>query len=137
MSRIDSLEANLQEDDSLCSSVSSVSVNIEDLDSVTIVHALGCALEVKSKSIDDAGLNECFCNMFGSGTRLATMLLRMGKIVKEVTMYGIVVSMQDHTKVSTLKMTMDFSNSQCTYWRVRQQMSFVDTLNIVLSKLAN
>ena len=75
--------------------------------------------------------------MFGSGTKLATMLLRMGKIVKEVTMYGIVVSMQDHTKVSTLKMTMDFSNSQCTYWRVRQQMSFVDTLNIVLSKLAN
>ena len=88
MSRIDSLEANLPEDDSLCS----------------------------------FGLNKCFCNMFGSGTKLATMLLRMGKIVKEVTMYGIVVSMQDHTKVSTLKMTMDFSNRQCTYWRVRQQM---------------
>jgi len=103
MSRIDSLEANLQEDE----------------------------------SIDYADLNQCFCNMFGSGTKPATMLLRMGKIMKVVTMYGIVVSMQDHTKVSTLKMTMDFLNSQCTYWRVRQQMSFMDSLNIVLSKLAN
>ena len=47
--------------------------------------------------------------MFGAGTRLATTLLQSGKIVKQVTMYGVVVSMQDSDRAQALKLLMDFS----------------------------
>ena len=55
-------------------------------DDVYSVH--GSAFEVKVK-------DQCFYNMFGSGTRLATMALKLGKIVNKVSMFGVVSVTKD------------------------------------------
>jgi len=57
-STIDSQETT----DNSCSSVRSV--NVKDLDEMTIASSLGCTLEIKSKLVDNAALNECFCNVW-------------------------------------------------------------------------
>jgi len=59
------------------------------------VNASGCAVEVKSSPLDKAAWNEFYCNMLGSETKIATQLLESCKIVQEITVYGIVVSMQN------------------------------------------
>ena len=99
--------------------------------------ASGCAIEVKSFVVNNASLNECYYNMFGAGTRLATTLLQCSKIVKKVTIYGVVVSMQDPDRVQALKLLMDFSQGHCWFWYAAQHLSFEDTMNILLSKLKN
>jgi len=82
-------------------SVGCENVNIEDPIElgISIVNTSGCAVEVKNLADNNASLTECYFNMLGAGTRLATMLLQYGKIVKKVTMFGVVVSMQDLDKV--------------------------------------
>lgn len=57
-------------------------VNIEDIDDFTLTSTIGCTVEVKSDIVTDAGINKCFFNMFGSGTRLGIMLLEAGNIIK-------------------------------------------------------
>ena len=47
-------------------------------------------LKVKVKHLNQAALNQCCYNMFGSATRLVTMTLRMGKVVNTTIMYGLV-----------------------------------------------
>jgi len=64
----------------------------------------------------------CVCVCVCSSSCQSVSCFLYGRVL-----YGIVVSMQDRTKVSTLKMIMDFSKSQCIYWRVRQVLWIVST----------
>lgn len=50
----------------------------------------GQVCEVKVKHLNQAALNQCCYNIFGSATWLTTMALHMGKIVNNVIMYGLV-----------------------------------------------
>lgn len=120
-------------------SSSSESVNIEDTDEMLsyAANASGCVLEVKSASYDRAAWNECYYNMFRSGTKIATHLLEMGKIVQNITVYGIVVNMQDSRNAQALKLVMNFSQGNCSYYYAIHCQSFVDTLNGMLTALKN
>ena len=45
-------------------------------------------------AVDAATINECFYNMYGTGTRLVTWGLQLGKIVETVNVYGIAAAKQ-------------------------------------------
>jgi len=118
-------------------SSSSEEVNFEDKNEIQLCNVAACAVEVKSQSITNKAIKECFFNMFGSGTRLATMMLQMGNVVTIVSMYRIVVSMEDPNNDIILKMDMKFSQGFCYYWCVKRLLPFVDAVNIILTKLQN
>ena len=65
-------------------------VNVEDVKKIALIHSMGCTIEVKVEPVTAAAINECFFNMFGSGSRLITMQLEMDYIVELVKIYGIV-----------------------------------------------
>ena len=66
-------------------------VNIEDLDELDKIIVHRSAFEMKSDTVSQAAINECVNNMFGTGTKLATWGLEMGKIVQSVHIYGILL----------------------------------------------
>jgi len=50
---------------------------------------------VKSHGVDRAGIAECFSNMIGVGTRIATDIMQGENLVETINVYGIVISMVD------------------------------------------
>ena len=53
------------------------------------------SFEVKSHTVDRAGIAECFSNMIGVGTRIATDIMQGENLVETINVYGIVISMVD------------------------------------------
>lgn len=70
--------------DILCASESTLEVDQ--------VQVIGMASELKVEDTQEDAVNECFYNMFGQGANLAMKAICKGRLVKEVTMYGIVVA---------------------------------------------
>ena len=85
-------------------------VNIEDL---VLTNSMGCTVEVKSGSVSNAAINECYFNIFGCASRLSTIQLQMGNIVQAVNIYGVVVSMEDPSHAVLLSLSMNFGNGSC------------------------
>ena len=121
-------------DDSSDSSDSS-EVNVVDADEVSKVQVDGCTLELKVEGANEAAINECAYNMFGTGTRLATWGLEMGKIVNMVTVYGLVVAMKEPDKVRLLKLTINFEENSLNYKICMKNFTFQQAMNMVLQKL--
>ena len=61
--------------------------------------------------------NECFYNMFGDALKLTSKVLCIGKLVKMVVMYGILVALHDYNHALLLK--LKFENT-CTFERSRK-----------------
>lgn len=80
----------------------------------SVSEAHGNTFEVKYPIISESNINECFFNMFGGGTKLVSMSLRQGNVVNKLSMYGIVVSMQDPHNTTILHLQVDFVKSKCT-----------------------
>ena len=76
----------------------------------------GQVLEVKVKHLNQAALNQCCYNMFGSATQLVTMSLRMGKVVNNTIMYGLVSAMDDRSTVRILQMEVNLLEQNAALW---------------------
>ena len=124
------LTIQVESDDSSISDVI-----IADTDEIILKQSMGCTVEVKVDPVNDAAINECFNNMFGSGSRLTTMQLEMGNIVEEVKMYGVVASMEDPDHAVLLSLDMNFSNGSCHFRCVDKAYSFVALMNFILNHL--
>ena len=111
-------------------------VNIDDMDDFTLTTSSGFAIEIKSDLVSEAAINECYYNMFGAGSRLATMQLEMGNVVESVKMYGVVVSMQDPNHAVLLSVKIDFASNTCDFRRVDKKYSFIELMNLILTHLA-
>lgn len=105
-------------------------VNIDDIDEIPRVDVNGCAVEMKSTSVNEAAINECAYNMFGAGTRLMTMALQVGKLVEVVNMYGLVAAMDNLSQARILKLTLDFKNATCDYRITGMKYNFVEGVNM-------
>ena len=81
-------------------------MNVEDVLPVEAVY--GEVIEVKCPVYTIAGINECFYNMFGAGSRLACIALARGKIIVKINMYGIAASMKDRKKNKILHLEIDY-----------------------------
>ena len=102
----------------------------------TDVHQIsGQVFEVKVKQLNQAAINQCFYNMFGRGTRLATMVLCMGKLVNKVIMYGLVSAMEDRSSVKILQLEINFITSECHFRMLTGKYGFEEGLNMLLNKL--
>lgn len=75
--------------------------------------------ELKVDECDAKAENECFYNMYGKAIKLATNVLSKGKVVKLVTMYGIVVAVHNH-EAQLLKLKIDFFEGTSTFERCRR-----------------
>lgn len=65
--------------------------------------------------ISEQGINECLFSMFGTEMRLATTQLKVGKIVKSVLIYGVVVSKNDPSHAVLLSLNMKFGSGTCEF----------------------
>ena len=106
-----------------------------DLFGIDVHKVCGQAFEVKVKELNEAAITQCFYNMHGSGTRLAGMVLKTGKIVNKIVMYGLVSVMKDPTTAKILKLEMNFITGECHYNIVAKKYSFLTAMNVILTKL--
>ena len=61
----------------------------------TLYHITATTVEIKSSTVNEAAINECFYNMGGKGSKIVTEMLQLGHIVDRLMMYGIVCSMAE------------------------------------------
>ena len=85
--------------------------------------------------INQAAVNECINHMFGTGTRLATWGLKMGKLVETVEVFGLVAAMPYPDISKLLTLTMDFRNGECSFQICNMEYSFQTAMNMILHKL--
>ena len=75
--------------------------------------------------------------MFGTGTRLATWGLEMGKVVQSVQIFGIVAALPHPDTCKLLKLTMDFRNGGCDFQICGEEYNFQTAVNMILQKLCS
>lgn len=117
------------------SSESDSDVNIDDLDELVKITVSGSTFEMKIDKINQAAINECINDMFGTGTRLATWGLHMSKVVERVQVFGVVAPMPHPDASKILKLTMDFRNGGCSFQICRMEYNFQTAVNMILHKL--
>lgn len=100
-------------------------------------HVFANAYEVKTHSIDNSAIAECFGNMFGVGTRFATDVLLRGKMVETINVYGLVVSMLNPSTARLLMITVNMHRGETTCRLIRQSVDLAQVFNLVLKKLRN
>ena len=99
------------------------------------VHVMGIASEVKVEDAGEDAVNECYCNMFGQGVNLAMKGVCKGMLVKQVTMYGIVVAAHKSNEARLLKLLMNFEENSCTFQYASNHYNFTTLLNSVIAAL--
>ena len=99
------------------------------------VETNGCTLEMKAESLDEAAINECVYNMFGTATRLSVWALQMGKLVQKAHVYGVVAAMKKPSEVRLLKICVDFTQNFRDVKICNQTYNFRDGVNMILHKL--
>ena len=110
-------------------------VDIDSIDDIVRVETNGYAFEMKSNKVNEAAVNECMYNMFGTATRLVTWALQLGKVVEKSTMYGVVAAMGKPDTAFVLKLCINFNNGVCDYKISNETYKFTDAVNAILHKL--
>ena len=88
-------------------------------------------------NLDDIanGENECFLNMCGEAAKLVSSVLCKGTLVKNVTIYGIVVAAHNHRQAQLLKLKINYFESTCIFERCRRRAPFQVLINEIVSIL--
>ena len=105
-----------------------------DSDAMTVITS-GCTYEIKKEEVDKAAVDECVYDMYGAGTKLATMALQSGKIVDKVYVYGLVVAMDKMNAAKLLMLEMNFAHSTCNFRIACQEYDFLHGTNLMLHKV--
>ena len=79
-------------------------------------------IEMKSGTVDEKSINECFYNMFGCATKLKPCC-------------GIVCSMKCPQSAVVLNLDMNIDERHCRFFRFSQMILFDIALNSILGKL--
>ena len=91
--------------------------------------------EIKVESINAAAENECFYNMFIEGVKITVKSLVAGKVIKKVTIFGIVVAAHQPSFAHLLKLIIDYEERACTFYKSATTAEFSLLLNEVISIL--
>ena len=102
----------------------------------TLYHITATTVEIKSNTVNEAAINECFYNMGGKASKIVTEMLQLGHIVDRLTMYGIVCSMDEPRHAIFLMMNWDFQTSKTVFKKLPQNMPFVHALHWALKTLS-
>ena len=88
-------------------------------------------------NLDDiaSGENECFLNMCGEAAKLVSSVLCKGTLVKNVTIYGIVVAAHNHRQAQLLKLKINYFESICIFERCRRRAPFLMKLSAFYSSI--
>ena len=95
----------------------------------------GKVIEIKSESVDEGAITECFNNMFGCATKLLGIMLSQGKLVDEATVYGITCSMNKFNDSVILCLELDFNTNKCSFYKLCTVLLFDFAVNSILTKL--
>ena len=93
------------------------------------------SFEVKSHTVDRAGIAECFSNMIGVDTRIATDILQGGNLVETINVYRIVISMVNPLSLTILFTSANLQTGQVYQKRLVQDIKFPLAFSLVLTKI--
>ena len=95
----------------------------------------GMVAELKVDDTSNSPVWECFHNMSAVGATLTMRLLREGKVVDKVYMYGVVAAVKCLEQSKLLYLEMDYTTGQCHFKESVNVMDFDILMNIVVSFL--
>lgn len=91
--------------------------------------------ELKVERINTTAENECYYNMFNEAARLALKTLSSGKLIKNITVYGIIVAVHQHEFARLLILKIDLDQCLCKFERCPTLFPFTILFNRVINIL--
>ena len=122
-------------DDSAVEDTRVTDMNINDVCEGGKVEINACAFEMKVERANEAAINECSYNMFGTAARLVTCGLELGKIVTQARIYGVVVAMRKPDEANIMELSLDFEEGRFNFKISTKKYNFRDAVNMVLDRL--
>lgn len=91
--------------------------------------------ELKVEKISASAENECYYNMFNKAARLALKILSSGKLIENITVYGIMVAAHQHEFARLLTLKIDLNGGVCKFERCPTLIPFTILFNSVINIL--
>lgn len=101
----------------------------------SLVNVCASAFEVKSHKVVNAAIAECYSNMIGTGSRLATEALQGGRLVENINVYGLVFSMSNPALATLLFTSVNLTTGETQCKRLTQDIDLPLAFNLILTKL--
>ena len=101
----------------------------------SLVNVYASAFEVKSHKVSNAAIAECYSNMIGAGSRLATETLQGGRLVENINVYGLVFSMLHPALATLLFMSINLTTGETQCKKLAQDIDLAFAFNLILTKL--